>query len=167
MHRLQINPAESTELGKIEQLARCIWPDAYGKILSQEQIDYMLHAMYAPEVLSAEYRNGTCFDLLIYENHPIGFISYGPPDLDGILKLHKLYLLPEYHGRGFGGAALRHVINHGRKTGCKAVILTVNKRNERALQSYRRNGFMVVDAVVSPIGCGYVMDDYIMRCDLA
>ncbi len=166
MHHLKIIPAAAAQLREIELLARRIWPGAYGKILSREQIDYMLERMYAPEILLAEYRNGTCFDFLMRENQAIGFIAYGPPDAGRIMKLHKLYLLPEHHGRGFGAAALRHVIAQGRKLGCRAVILTVNKRNARALKSYQGNGFKIIDQVVTPFGNGFVMDDYIMCHDL-
>jgi ribosomal protein S18 acetylase RimI-like enzyme len=42
------------------------------------------------------------------------------------------------------------------------MILTVNKRNTRAIAAYRRNGFTVLEAVVADIGGGFVMDDFLM-----
>ena len=163
MHRFKIIPATTAELHEIESLARQIWPDAYGEILSPEQIDYMLGKMYDQATLTREFRNGTRFDLLMCENRAIGFASYGPPNRQHILKLHKLYLLPECHGRGYGSATLRHVVEQAKELGCTAVDLCVNKHNKRAQRSYRRNGFEVVESIVTPLDHGFVMDDYLMR----
>lgn len=37
-----IRPATEAELPLLEELARRIWPDTYGKILTPGQIDYMI-----------------------------------------------------------------------------------------------------------------------------
>jgi len=38
----------------------------------------------------------------------------------------------------------------------------VNKRNAKAIAAYQRNGFVIADSVVTDIGHGFVMDDFIM-----
>jgi len=43
------------------------------------------------------------------------------------------------------------------------VILAVNKRNTAAINSYRKYGFAVREAIVDDIGHGFVMDDFIME----
>jgi ribosomal protein S18 acetylase RimI-like enzyme len=82
------------------------------------------------------------------------------------MKLHKLYLLPELHGRGLGSRLLEHCQDEARRQGARRLILAVNKRNARAIAAYRRNGFAVVESVVTDIGGGFVMDDYLMGKDL-
>ena len=44
----------------------------------------------------------------------------------------------------------------------RRLILSVNKRNARAIAAYKRNDFAVAESVVTDIGGGFVMDDYIM-----
>ena len=44
--------------------------------------------------------------------------------------------------------------------------ISVNKRNARAIAAYQRNGFVIADSVVTDIGSGFVMDDYIMAKEL-
>jgi ribosomal protein S18 acetylase RimI-like enzyme len=46
--------------------------------------------------------------------------------------------------------------------GCTTLILAVNKRNEKAIAAYRKQGFAVRDSVCVDIGNGFVMDDFIM-----
>ena len=43
------------------------------------------------------------------------------------------------------------------------MILQVNKRNTKAISSYRKYGFEVRSSTVDDIGGGYVMDDYVME----
>ncbi|HEX7470237.1 MAG TPA: GNAT family N-acetyltransferase, partial [Verrucomicrobiae bacterium] len=81
-------------------------------------------------------------------------------------KLHKLYLLPETHGRGLGSLLLQHCEREAGKLGARRLMLAVNKRNAKAIAAYQRNGFAVADSVVTDIGGGFVMDDYIMAKDL-
>jgi ribosomal protein S18 acetylase RimI-like enzyme len=44
----------------------------------------------------------------------------------------------------------------------QGMYLTVNKYNEHAIDVYKHYGFEIVDSVVTDIGKGFVMDDYIM-----
>jgi GNAT superfamily N-acetyltransferase len=82
-------------------------------------------------------------------------------------KLHKLYLLPELHGRGLGSRLLQHVEREVRTRAGHRLMLSVNKRNAKAIAAYQRNGFRIVESVVTDIGGGFVMDDYIMAKELA
>ena len=43
------------------------------------------------------------------------------------------------------------------------VYLTVNKGNKRAIRAYEKSGFSITESVVTDIGHGFVMDDYIMK----
>ena len=43
------------------------------------------------------------------------------------------------------------------------MYLTVNKYNDLGIRAYKGTGFEVVDAVETPIGNGFIMDDYIME----
>ena len=46
-------------------------------------------------------------------------------------------------------------------------MLSVNKHNTRAIAAYRRNGFVIAESVVTDIGGGFVMDDYVMAKNLS
>ena len=46
--------------------------------------------------------------------------------------------------------------------GSSAVGLNVNKHTLKSIAAYRKNGFSIRDSVCIEIGCGFVMDDFIM-----
>jgi len=163
----QIVRATKAKLPAISELAGVIWRACYPGIITNEQIDYMLAWMYSPDVLRDEIRSqGICYDQLLVDGKPAGFASYGPTSEAGVMKLHKLYLLPEMHGRGLGSRLLQHVERKVRAGAGHRLMLFVNKRNTRAIASYRRNGFVIAESVVTDIGGGFVMDDYVMAKDL-
>ena len=165
---MKIVSATEADLPAISQLAGAIWRACYPGIISHEQIDYMLARMYALDTMRAEMQSqGIRYDLLLVNSKPVGFASCGPTTEPGVIKMHKLYLLWEWHGHGLGSRLLQHVEHEVRVAGARRLILSVNKRNAKAIAVYRRNGFDVVDSIVTDIGQGFVMDDYVMAKDLS
>ncbi len=163
----EIVPATEENLPALAELAGIIWRQHYPGIISHAQIDYMLGKMYSPDTLREELRaKGIRFDRLLVNERFVGFASYGPTSEPGVMKLHKCYLLPEMHGRGYGSRLLQHCERSGRTLGARRLILAVNKNNTKAVAAYRRNGFTIVESVITDFGSGFVMDDYIMAKDL-
>src|SRR5918993_3795089 len=106
-NELVIRFAEVDDINTIGFLAQQIWPAAYGSILREEQISYMLNLFYRPDALMDQMnRLKHSFVLAELEEEPVGFASYGALDKNGLHKLHKLYVLPGKQGKGLGKALL-------------------------------------------------------------
>ena len=163
----EIVRATEADLPAISKLAGVIWRACYPGIITGAQIDFMLARMYAPDVMRVEIRfQGIRYDCLFVDGKLAGFASYGPTSEPGVKKLHKLYLLPELHGHGLGSRLLQHAESKVRHFGARRLILSVNKRNAKAITAYQRNGFVIAESVVTDIGSGFVMDDFIMAKEL-
>ena len=151
-------------LEAVRRIADVIWPATFREILSPEQIAYMMEMMYAPEVMEAEFQRGVYFEIIVIDGRDAGYVSYERlSTIQDTVKLHKVYLLQEYHHLGYGSAMLRHVMLEARQMGAKILRLNVNKYNVPASTAYKRNGFTTVESVVNPIGGGFVMDDFVME----
>ena len=161
---ITIVPAEKKDLPLISDMAPEIWQHAYGRILSPEQITYMLDMMYARRVLETAYDNGVKFRLICSDGNPVGFFSFFEcPEERSVIKLDKLYLGSAFHGKGIGSAALNYLTECASDAGYSAIRLNVNKLNKRAITAYLRNGFKKKESVKADIGNGFFMDDYIME----
>jgi GNAT superfamily N-acetyltransferase len=164
---IEILPATEEHLPALVELAGVIWRQHYPGIISLAQIDYMLGRMYALDTLRDELRSKDIrFVRLLVDGRFVGFGSFGPTAEPGVMKLHKCYLLPELHGRGYGSRIIQYCEREARRLGARRLLLAVNKQNVKAIAAYRRNGLVVVESVITDFGNGFVMDDYIMAKDL-
>ena len=163
MSEALIKAATVEDLPAIRDLASVIWRAYYPSIVTREQIEYMLARMYALETLRDEIQSqGIRFDRLLLGNDLIGFAAYGPTATATIWKLHKLYLLPDQHGKGLGSQLLQHCEAQAHLLGADHLTLNVNKRNARAIAAYERNGYAIAESVTLDIGGGFVMNDFVM-----
>ncbi len=163
---LHFTSATDADIPMLRSLADTIWHACYPSIITHAQIDYMLGRMFSAEVIRRELAVGVRWELTHLDGEPIGFLSCTHDATQHLLKLNKLYLLPAHHGRGYGRAMLDHVKTLAAELHAKCIRLTVNKANARALRAYERAGFRTLDAIVTDIGGGFVMDDFVMECAL-
>lgn len=153
----------------VRDISNDIWPKTYRGIVPDEQIPYMMEMMYSPAVMEKELAEGYSFAALDVDGQSVGYISWSAYPNPGSTeaKLHKLYLLGEYHGKGWGQIMLKYVKDEARKAGFLTLRLNVNKYNAAAQKAYKRAGFAIVEAPVVDIGGGFVMDDYVMKVTLS
>jgi ribosomal protein S18 acetylase RimI-like enzyme len=159
---VRIEPAGEADLPTVRALAESIWRVSYAGLLSPGQIEYMLDEMYSPQRLLQDWRSGVVFEWPVVEGIPVGYMATQTDPTAAVLHLHKLYVLPQFQGKGLGGRLLEHALQSASQAGCRRVQLHVNKGNHRAIACYRRHGFVQEASVVNDIGGGYVMDDYVM-----
>lgn len=151
------------DIPEIQALARSIWEEAYNGILSKEQINYMLDIMYSREVLNEELSGGVVWDMISDKGNTCGFLSYSLEEGNSV-KLSKIYIEKSSRGKAIAGDSVRRVVRYAVNNGRDCVFLTVNKNNKRAIRAYEKNGFIITASVITDIGNGFVMDDYIMKC---
>lgn len=137
------------------------WHNAYDNLLPDGQVDYMIKKFQSFDVIKNDIaRNGYIYYIAVYNNKVIAFCGIKPEDEK--LFISKIYVLPKYQRQGIASSLFNTVVSEfGAKY--KTFYLTVNKNNSKAISAYKSFGFAITDSVVSDIGDGYVMDDYIME----
>lgn len=149
------------EIATVQQLAREIWDEHYIKILSQEQIDYMLGEFYSTEKIESEIKEGILWEMLWDDEKPIGFLVCKIES--DKLYISKIYLKAEKRGKGLGKFLLNRAVELAEQNGKKSIYLNVNKYNTDSIAFYERMGFVKIEEGVFDIGNGYVMDDFILE----
>jgi ribosomal protein S18 acetylase RimI-like enzyme len=122
----------------------------------------MLQMMYSEKVITEELLNGTVWELILTDSRPCGYLSYAMAENDSV-KLSKIYIEKDFRGTSIAADALVRVKQYAVRNGKDYVYLTVNKNNKTAIRAYEKNGFVITASVVTDIGQGFVMDDYIMK----
>jgi GNAT superfamily N-acetyltransferase len=155
------------EVETVRGLAHEIWNACYPEIISVEQIRYMLQRMYDVDVLRQEMAvRGVKYALVENDGAPCGYLAWEFVPNDRSLFLHKLYVTPLLHSRGFGAASIRWLEQEARKEAATCIRLRVNRNNHRAIRSYLRAGFTFAFDLSTDIGGGFIMDDHVMVKEL-
>lgn len=154
-----------TQIENLAELASEIWHEYWPCILSLEQIDYMVEKFQSYNAIKNQMENENYFYFLLEDKNI--FLGYvGVSVKKDNLFLSKLYIRKEYRGCGCGKLAFKKVLQLAKEFNKETIILTVNKNNINTIKAYEKWGFKIVDAVVSDIGNGFVMDDFIMEYQL-
>lgn len=159
-----IKAAALSDLPIIHDLARAIWPYAYGEILSVGQLDYMLDKIYSLTSLQNQFlRLQHNFVIALDDATPVGFASFSPKEgHSSVYRLHKIYVLPQQQGSGTGKLLLEYIIAFSKENGATTLELNVNRYN-KALYFYEKQGFTIAGEADIDIGAGYFMNDFIME----
>lgn len=155
--------AKEQDIESIQDLANRTWYLTYGDYLSVEQIEYMLEKMYNKGELLSQLEEGHLFLIAEEDGVDLGFAGFSILDAaTKTYKLHKLYVLPETHGKGIGKLLMNEVVNLIKRADGAFLQLNVN-RNNKAADFYKKAGFVVKETIDLDIGNGFLMNDYVME----
>ncbi len=159
--KVEFVKADKSDFTELERLARRLWHDAFDKLIGLEQVDYMLGRFQSRAAFIRQTEEeGYEYYFIAADGKRAGYTAHCVTS-DGALFLSKLYLSPEYRGKGLGTAGLNFAAKTAVLRKLKRVFLTVNKRNARAVEVYEKFGFKKIDSVKTDIGEGFFMDDYV------
>lgn len=160
---LTFKQVQQNQIKELANLTSSIWHEYWTCILLPEQIDYMVENFQSEKAITNQIENENyTYYFILSDSQPIGY--FGVSDKKDYLFLSKLYIKKEFRHQGIGAKAFEKIkeIANGRN-----IQLTVNKYNTNTIKAYEKWGFKSIDSVVTDIGSGFVMDDYIMEYNLS
>lgn len=161
---MKIRKISTEELPLVRDVALDVWPKTFSDVLTPTQIDFMMDWMYSLESLKNQVEEKNHVFLLGEENHkPIGYCSYQLDTKEVKTKIHKIYLLQETQGKGYGKMLIEEVRSIAKQNGQSHIYLNVNRHNHKAISFYLKIGFYEAYREVIDIGNGFVMDDIVME----
>ena len=150
------------DINELADIAWEVWHEFFSSLLSPGQIDYMVEKFQSRRAVSEQLAGGYGYFFMVLENgEKIGYT--GVKTDGGKLFLSKLYILKKNRGCGYASQAFAFLEDMCRDKNLSSVWLTVNRHNTHSIDVYTAKGFVKVREQVADIGCGYVMDDYIME----
>lgn len=149
-------------INKLVALSSLIWHEYWKDFLSDAQINYMVDKFQSEHAFKhqMEFEHYTYY-YIYYNRELIGYI--GLALREDSLFLSKFYIKKEYRHKGIGTKTFEFIKDAARQQRKNKITLTVNKNNTNSINAYKKWGFEITDSVVTDIGGGFVMDDYIME----
>lgn len=169
---IRITQATESDIHVIKSMADVVFRNTYSSILTAEQVEYMMEWMYSKQSLEKQFSDLNSFFITWCKGIPVGYMSIQKESITEdnitVYHLHKLYVMPEWQGRGVGELLFKKACEYAthNKNSAKARIeLNVNRYN-KAVGFYLRMGMKIACEGDFPIGEGFYMNDYIMSLEL-
>jgi O-acetyl-ADP-ribose deacetylase len=153
---------DDDEIRTVAKLAYEIWNEHYVPIIGQDQVAFMVDKFQSFEAITKQIKEEDYEYYIIYHAFdPSGYIGIKPSGDE--LFLSKFYVLKNKRGKGLGRKGIEFILKRANDLGNKSISLTVNKENVNSIKAYEQMGFKNLGPIVTDIGEGFIMDDYVMK----
>jgi ribosomal protein S18 acetylase RimI-like enzyme len=134
---IRVRRAALADAEAVREVGVKTWPVAYDGLASPEFVVDGLAAWWSPEAVERGITKGITL-VALDEDQVVGMVGLGREGEFWVMW--KLYVLPEYQGRGVGKALLDGAIA-ALPDGTPELLLDVLVTNEPAIRFYRKHGF--------------------------
>ena len=162
-HPLQFEKLEKGDTAGIKnmsELATNIVREHFDPIIGKAQNDYMISKFQTTEAIADALYHGYRYYFVKDGDRIVGFTAF--VKIDDEMYLSKFYLKKEERGKDYSRYMLRFVVQNAESLNLHNITLRV-KRENPAVQAYKKLGFNIVREDKADIGEGFFMDDYIME----
>ena len=156
---IQIRLVSVKEVAELKSLARTAFAQTFTDHNQPENLEKYLDESFTIEKLTEELNNkNSQFFFALVDDNPVGFLKVNIgaaqtelKDGDG-MELQRIYVLQDYHGRSVGQALFEKAKSLAIEGNYPYLWLGVWEENHRALNFYRKNGFVPFDKHIFKMG---------------
>ena len=170
--KIELRKLTLEDLFELKKIGRKTYSDAFYLQNSTENMLSYLNFAFSDERLTSELNEEQSeFYFARRDNETVGYLkmNFGSAQTDlkeeEAMELERIYLLIEFQAKGIGKQLLTHVIGMARKRGLNYLWLGVWKKNVRAVEFYKREGFVIFDTHSFKMG-DEVQSDFLMKLEL-
>ncbi len=156
---IQIRLVSVKEVAELKALARTAFAQTFTDHNQPENVEKYLDESFTIEKLTEELNNkNSQFFFALVNDQPVGFLKVNVGDAQTELKdgdgmeLQRIYVLQDYHGKSVGQALFEKAKSLAIEGGYPYLWLGVWEENHRALNFYRKNGFVPFDKHIFKMG---------------
>lgn len=136
---LVVRTAEGNDLDAVLAIGHRTWPVIYEPIAGLDYVAMGLAKWWTVDVVAASIRQGRTL-VADLDGEVVGMAAFGT--LEDSLVLWKLYVLPEYHGRGIGSRLMDAVVDRALEAGRERITLSYPDGNAYAARFHHAHGFV-------------------------
>lgn len=159
MDNIEIVSVRMDSLRELQKIGRQTFSETFAASNTEENMTRYLEEGFSNEKLSTELSDpNTLFYFAVFENKIIGYLklNFGKSQTElkdeKALEIERIYVLKEYHGKKVGQLLYEKAIEVARQKGAAYVWLGVWEENPRAINFYRKNGFVAFDKHIFRLG---------------
>ena len=147
------------ELAQLEKIGKTTFSETFAEHNTKEDLEKYLKESFAADKLIAELENpDAVFYFAEVDDNVIGYLKINFGDAQTELRdnkaveIERIYILQAYHGKKIGQLLFNKAIEIAKEHQAHYVWLGVWEENHRALQFYKKNGFVQFDTHIFKLG---------------
>lgn len=159
MKAINILKVTSFDIDQLQKISRQTFSETFSAVNTEENMKKYLDEEFKTEKLSSELKDKNAeFYFATFDNTVIGYlklnIGQSQTELkeDNALEIERIYVLKEFHGKNVGQLLYEKAIQLARQKKAEYVWLGVWEDNTRAINFYKKNGFIEFDKHIFKLG---------------
>lgn len=159
MTEIEMQKVTLNDIDQLQEIGRETFYETFSTGNSKENMTKYLDEGFSIRKLTTELNNNYSeFYFAILDNNVIGYLKLnsGPSQTelqdDKALEIERIYVLKEFHGKGVGQILYDKAIQIARQKNADYVWLGVWEENTRAINFYKKNGFLEFDKHIFKLG---------------
>jgi ribosomal protein S18 acetylase RimI-like enzyme len=169
---IHISRAEAEHAEIITDLAKRTFIETYAELSNADNLQLYVSQHFTLEKIAAELADPACRFYLAWKDEQLaGFViirkDRQPKGIIGqkTLEIQRIYVLQEFQGFSVGKELIRLVREIAKAEHDQIIWLQVWQKNDKAIQFYRKAGFVVYETASFEFG-NEIHQDFMLRFDL-
>lgn len=159
MISVEIKKVSIKDIEQLKHIGRETFYETFSEVNTEENMKQYLEQGFSLEKLTSELNNKNSeFYFATLNNKVIGYlkINFGQSQTelkdDKALEIERIYVLKEFHGKSVGQVLYDKAIQIAKQKNRSYVWLGVWEENPRAINFYKKNGFVEFDKHIFKLG---------------
>ena len=159
MSLCSIRAISISDLAQLQKIGKTTFAETFTEHNIKEDLDKYLEESFSNEKLSSELNNPhSSFYFAEIENNVVGYlkINFGASQTElkdnEALEIERIYVLQAFHGKKLGQALYEKANSIAKEMKVNYVWLGVWEKNNKAIQFYKKNGFVQFDTHIFKLG---------------
>lgn len=133
--------------------------------------EYVDKSFSEHQILSELKNPNSTFFFAVIQDEIVGYLKLNVRDAQteqigpDAIEIERIYVLQEYQGQRIGVALMEKALSEGRRLNMKYIWLGVWEYNTKAIEFYKRKGFIAFDTHIFILGSDH-QTDILMRLEL-
>nr|WP_294931263.1 GNAT family N-acetyltransferase [uncultured Flavobacterium sp.] len=159
MNNIEIKKISLKEIDQLQKIGRQTFQETFSESNSEENMKSYVEEGFSNEKLTAELNDKNSeFYFAILDSKVIGYlkINFGESQTElkdnKALEIERIYVSKEFHGKSVGQLLYDKAIEIANQKNSEYVWLGVWEENQRAINFYKKNGFVEFDKHIFKLG---------------
>lgn len=159
MENINIKKVTLSDIDQLQKTSRQTFSETFSAENTEENMKKYLEESFSTEKLTDELNNtDSVFYFAELNGEVIGYIKLNSGQSqtelkeDGALEIERIYVLKEFHGKKAGQLLYEKAIEIARLRNADYIWLGVWEENQRAINFYKKNGFVAFDKHIFRLG---------------